>query len=63
MHNGQTGGYSSYLKVNPTHRFGVVVLANRSTSSTTELGEKLNQVLFGESAEAESEDGAIDQAD
>lgn len=46
MHDGRTGGYTSFLKVIPNRKCGVVVLSNRSTALVGELGEKLYQRLF-----------------
>lgn len=46
-HNGMTGGYSSYLAVNPNFETAVVVLTNGATLQTTALGEKIVQSLFG----------------
>lgn len=46
-HNGQTGGYSSYMGVNREYDAAVVVLANGATFYTTAAGEKLFQELLG----------------
>jgi CubicO group peptidase (beta-lactamase class C family) len=37
-HNGQTGGYHSYVGFQPSRQLGVVVLANGATSRVDELG-------------------------
>jgi CubicO group peptidase (beta-lactamase class C family) len=46
-HNGQTGGYSTALFVNPMLKKGVVVLANGADSAVDVLGERLLQSLAG----------------
>jgi CubicO group peptidase (beta-lactamase class C family) len=46
-HNGQTGGYSSALFVNPLLKKGAVVLANGADSTVDVLGERLLQSLAG----------------
>lgn len=46
-HNGQTGGYSSSVFVNPGLKKGVVVLANGADSAVDVLGERLIQALAG----------------
>lgn len=46
-HNGQTGGYSASLFVNPGLKKGVVVLANGADSTVDVLGERLLQALAG----------------
>ena len=47
FHNGQTGGYSSSMFVNPRLKKGVVVLANGADSTVDQLGEKIFQSLAG----------------
>tara|TARA_R110002073_G_scaffold118918_1_gene258263 strand:- start:100548 stop:101939 length:1392 start_codon:yes stop_codon:yes gene_type:complete len=46
-HNGMTGGYSSYMAVNPKHDGAVVLLSNGAAIETTIIGEKIIQELFG----------------
>ncbi len=46
-HNGQTGGYSSYMGVNAVFDTAVVVLANGATHTTTNAGAFLLQELIG----------------
>ena len=46
-HNGQTGGYSSFLAVHPPKRIGLVVLTNTATDLTTELGAKILRTTLG----------------
>ncbi len=46
-HNGQTGGYSSYMGINREHGAAVVVLANGATFNTTVASEKIFQQLLG----------------
>ncbi len=46
-HNGQTGGYSSFVGYIPERRLAVVVLCNTATDLTTELGEKVLQSVAG----------------
>lgn len=46
-HNGQTGGFSSYMGVNAPLDTAVVVLANGATQQTTNAGAKLLQELLG----------------
>jgi len=46
-HNGMTGGYSSYLAVNPKFDAAVVVLANGASLQTGAVGEKIIQSVFG----------------
>ncbi len=46
-HNGMTGGYSSYMAVNPTHDVAVVILANGAAFETTIIGEKIIQSVMG----------------
>lgn len=46
-HNGQTGGYSSALFINPIGKKAVVVLSNTATDKTTIVAEKVLQSLFG----------------
>ncbi len=46
-HNGMTGGYSSYMAVNPTHDTAVVILANGAAFETTAIGAKIIQAVFG----------------
>ncbi len=46
-HNGMTGGYSSYMAVNPKLKVAVVVLTNGASGYTTPAGEKMIQELVG----------------
>jgi D-alanyl-D-alanine-carboxypeptidase/D-alanyl-D-alanine-endopeptidase len=46
-HNGQTGGFSSYMGVNDEYDVAVVVLANGATQLTTNAGAMIIQELFG----------------
>jgi serine-type D-Ala-D-Ala carboxypeptidase/endopeptidase len=46
-HNGQTGGYHSWISVVPHFEAGVVVLANTATDKVTELGLVLTPIACG----------------
>ncbi len=46
-HNGMTGGYSSYMAVNPAFDAAVVLLTNGAAEETTIIGEKIIQGVFG----------------
>jgi CubicO group peptidase (beta-lactamase class C family) len=46
-HNGQTGGYSSFIGYIPQRRLAVAVLCNTATDKTTVLGERVLQALAG----------------
>jgi len=46
-HNGMTGGYSSYMGVNPANDAAVVVLVNGAGFETTIIGEKIIQAVLG----------------
>jgi len=46
-HNGQTGGYSSYVASMPKQQVAVAVLCNTATDLTTILGEKIAQTAAG----------------
>jgi serine-type D-Ala-D-Ala carboxypeptidase/endopeptidase len=46
-HNGQTGGYSSYVACLPKQKVAVAVLCNTATDLTTILGEKIAQTAVG----------------
>lgn len=46
-HNGMTGGYSSYMAVNPTHDVAVVMLTNGAAFETTTIGMKIFQAVMG----------------
>ena len=50
-HNGQTGGYSSYMGINREYDAAVVLLSNGATFFTTAAGEKIFQELLGMSPE------------
>jgi CubicO group peptidase (beta-lactamase class C family) len=47
-HNGQTGGYHSYLGLHPASGSGVVVLSNSATGAIDELGVKLLKLIVAE---------------
>lgn len=47
FHNGGTGGYRSYLAINPQKKFAVVMLSN-TTISVDELGNNLMKWLEGQ---------------
>jgi CubicO group peptidase (beta-lactamase class C family) len=47
-HNGQTGGYHSYLAIDPARSHGVVVLANAGAGQADALGARLRALLAGE---------------
>ncbi len=46
-HNGQTGGYSSWISARTGEQLGVVVLANTATELATVVGEKIVQSALG----------------
>ena len=46
-HNGQTGGYASWMSVTPKLGIGVVVLSNTATDKITQLGEQVVQTAAG----------------
>lgn len=46
-HNGQTGGYHSFLAFDPAHRVAVVVLANTATGAVDDLGRRVLALLRG----------------
>lgn len=46
-HNGMTGGYHSWLAVAPSHKLGVVVLANTANMRVTEFGNSVTRIAFG----------------
>ncbi len=47
-HNGGTGGYSSFLGMQPEKKIGVVVLGNTSTDYVTRLGFRLLKLFGGD---------------
>jgi len=49
-HNGQTGGYHSFLGFHPTRRAGVVVLANTATGLVDAVGGNVLLIQAGEPA-------------
>ena len=51
FHNGQTGGYHSYIAVNPSRNIAVVILANTATMLIDPLGEGLVVTLAGGEAQ------------
>ena len=48
LHNGQTGGYHSFLAVDPKHQRAVVLLSNSATSEIDAIGNALGRVLMGQ---------------
>jgi CubicO group peptidase (beta-lactamase class C family) len=40
-HNGQTGGYSSYVGLDRAHHTAIIVLSNIAADDTTDLGIRL----------------------
>ncbi len=46
-HNGQTGGYHSFVAFHPEEHIGLVVLANTATHGVTRLGIELMNLLRG----------------
>jgi CubicO group peptidase (beta-lactamase class C family) len=46
-HNGGTGGYSSFIGMQPRQKIGVVVLGNTSSDYVTQLGFRLLKFLGG----------------
>jgi CubicO group peptidase (beta-lactamase class C family) len=50
-HNGQTGGYSSFVGYIPGRRLAVAVLSNTATDEITVLGERILQAALGMSVE------------
>ncbi len=62
LHNGQTGGYASFLAVIPKLRMAVVVLSNTSTEQVSVLGEKLIQAVVGQNPEPQVARQAVDVA-
>ena len=51
-HNGQTGGYHTFVAIQPAKRFGVVVLANTATMrAVDQLAYAIIALLTGEHAE------------
>lgn len=52
-HNGQTGGFHTYVAFDPDAHFGLVVLSNRATRAIDKLGLALVLLLRGESATLE----------
>lgn len=46
-HNGQTGGYHSYLGIDKDRQMAVVILANTATGAIDELGVKILDTLRG----------------
>jgi D-alanyl-D-alanine-carboxypeptidase/D-alanyl-D-alanine-endopeptidase len=46
-HNGQTGGYHSFITFDPVHRFGIVVLSNCSAPIADRIGIALGRKLLG----------------
>jgi CubicO group peptidase (beta-lactamase class C family) len=46
-HNGQTGGYSSFVAYYPEKRAAVVVLCNTAVEETTLLGERILRAVLG----------------
>ncbi|MCW5754574.1 MAG: serine hydrolase [Phycisphaeraceae bacterium] len=50
-HNGQTGGYASYLGVVPEEHVAVVVLTNGSAGEVTTVGMQLVDLMLGKAPE------------
>lgn len=46
-HNGQTGGYSSFVAYYPDRRAAVVLLCNTAVDKTTPLGERILRAVLG----------------
>lgn len=53
-HNGQTGGFASYLSIDPVHQTGVVVLSNQSVDVTM-LGIMLTRLVRTQSWQSTSD--------
>jgi serine-type D-Ala-D-Ala carboxypeptidase/endopeptidase len=64
-HNGQTGGYHSYVAFRPTRRVGVVVLANGATAVADKLGAAAMAAASGDTVPATLDltgpDNAVDE--
>ena len=50
-HNGQTGGFHSYIGLDPKARVGVVVLADTATGRIDDLGSRLLKLMATGDAE------------
>ncbi len=50
-HNGQTGGYHSFVAVDVAHRRAVVILADTATGDVDALGDEMLRMLAGENVE------------
>lgn len=63
-HNGQTGGYSSFIGYIPERKLAVAVLSNTATEATTMLGERVLQAVAGMTVEpvATRSEVAVDAA-
>ncbi len=61
-HNGQTGGYSSWMSIVPPMKVGVVVLTNTATDETTALGTELTRTVCSvpETPPGERKEVAVD---
>jgi serine-type D-Ala-D-Ala carboxypeptidase/endopeptidase len=46
-HNGQTGGYSSFVAYYPDRRAAVVLLCNTAVNEATDLGERILRAVLG----------------
>lgn len=51
VHSGQTGGYHSYLAVVPSTRRAVCILTNTACGETSQVGERLIQLLHNDKIE------------
>jgi CubicO group peptidase (beta-lactamase class C family) len=53
-HNGQTGGYHSFVAVDTANRRAIVILADTGTGAVDELGVEIARMLAGETVEPRS---------
>jgi serine-type D-Ala-D-Ala carboxypeptidase/endopeptidase len=51
MHDGGTGGYTSFIALHPEKQIGVIVLANASTGYVGQIGLRVTALLLGETPE------------
>jgi D-alanyl-D-alanine-carboxypeptidase/D-alanyl-D-alanine-endopeptidase len=63
-HNGQTGGYSSWMSVTPDMGIGVVVLSNTATDKITDLGGEIVHAIatMAKGPPRERQEVAVDPA-
>jgi D-alanyl-D-alanine-carboxypeptidase/D-alanyl-D-alanine-endopeptidase len=52
-HNGQTGGYHSFVALDPEAGWGLVILSNTATGGVDALGRRIAELLDGGSPEPE----------